>query len=83
MNRVVSIYVRYKDPQCELLLDYVQRHVSGDCGIVDDHDRRENETAIIVHMRIMSVYSLKNGVRIWIITEADRSSTCVMLPEEY
>jgi len=31
----------------------------------------------------MSVYLLKNGVRIWIITEADRSSTCVLLPEEY
>ena len=40
----------------ESLLDYIQRHVSGDSGIVDDRDRRENETAIIIHMRIMSVY---------------------------
>ena len=67
----------------ESLLDYLQRHLSGDWGIVDDADRRENETAIIIHMRIMSVYLLKNDVRIWIITEADRSSTCVLLPEEY
>jgi hypothetical protein len=67
----------------EPLLDHVQRHVSGDWGIVDDRDRRENETAIIIHMRIMSVYLLKNGVGIWIITEADRTSTCVLLPEEY
>lgn len=67
----------------ESLLDYFQRHASGDWGIVDDRDRRENETAIIIHMRIMSVYLLKSGVRIWIITEADRTSTCVLLPEEY
>ena len=67
----------------ESLLNYVQRHVSGDWGIVHDHDRRENETAIIIQMRIMSVYLLKSGVRIWIITEADRTSTCVLLPEEY
>jgi len=67
----------------ESLSDYVQRHVSGDWGIVKAEDRRENEVAIMLHMRIMSVYLLKSGVRIWIITEADRSSTCVMLPEEY
>ena len=67
----------------ESLLDYIQRHLSGDWGIVDDDDRRENEVAIIIHLRIISVYALKSGVRIWIITEADRSSTCVLLPEEY
>jgi hypothetical protein len=57
------------------------RHVSGDLGIVDDHDRRENENAIIIHMRIKSVYFLKSGARIWIITEGIRSSTCVKLSE--
>jgi hypothetical protein len=67
----------------ESLLNYVQRHLSGDWGIVKPEDRRENEVAILLHMRIMSVYLLKSGVRIWIITEADRSSTCVLLPEEY
>jgi hypothetical protein len=40
----------------ESLSDYIHRHLSGDWGIVDDHDRRENETAIMLHMRIMSVY---------------------------
>ena len=67
----------------ESLLDYLQRHLSGDWGIVDNHDRRENEVAIIIHLRIMSVYTLKSGVRIRIITEADRASTCLLLPEEY
>jgi hypothetical protein len=57
----------------ESLLDYVQRHVSGDWGVVKPEDRRENEVAIILHMRIMSVYLLKSGMRIWIITEADRT----------
>jgi hypothetical protein len=67
----------------ESLLEFLQRHLSGDWGIVDDADRRENEVAIIIQLRIVSAYLLKSGVRIWIITEADRSSTCVLLPEEY
>jgi hypothetical protein len=67
----------------ESLLDYLERHLTGDWGIVKPEDARENEYALIVKLRIMSVYILKNGVRIWVITEADRSSTCVLLPEEY
>lgn len=67
----------------ESVSTYLNRHVSGDWGIVKSEDARENEYAIIVKLRIMSVYILKNGVRIWVITEADRSSTCILLPEEY
>lgn len=67
----------------ESVSTYLSRHVSGDWGVVDAEDARENEYAIILKMRIMSVYLLKSGVRIWIITEADRRSTCVLLPEEY
>ena len=67
----------------ESVSTYLNRHMSGDWGIVDAADARENEYAIIVKLRIMSVYLLQSGVRIWVITEADRSSTCVLLPEEY
>jgi len=65
------------------LFTLINRHVTGDWGEVDAHDRIENELSLREGFRIMSVYTLSNGVRIWIITEADRSSTCVLLPEEY
>jgi hypothetical protein len=67
----------------ESLLVHLQRHLSGDWGEVDEHDARENELSLNHDLRIMSVYTLRAGARIWIITEADRSSTCILLPEEY
>jgi len=63
-------------------LEYVTRHLSGDWDIVKPEDRRENELALRAGLRIMSVYLLKSRVRIWVITEADRSSTCLFLREE-
>jgi hypothetical protein len=62
---------------------YLARHVTGDWGDLDDHDRRENELSIDQGFRILSAYALSDSTRIWIITEADRSSTCLLLPEEY
>ena len=62
---------------------YLARHQSGDWGEVDEHDRKENELSLEQGFRLMSVYSLSTGVKIWVITEADRSSTCILLPEEY
>ncbi len=65
-------------------LYYLQRHLSGDWGDVDSRDRAENERSLRNGWRLLSAYQLDNtGVRIWIITEADRSSTCILLPEEY
>ena len=68
---------------CALL----RRHAAGDWGDLDAHDRRENERALETGARIFSAYEtpgkgLRPG-RVWVITEADRSSTCVLLPEEY
>jgi len=62
---------------------FLDRHTSGDFGDVDDDDRQSNLDAIENDERIMSVYPLKNGEVIWIITEADRSSSCVLTPEDY
>ena len=62
---------------------FLARHVNGDWGDVDEHDRNENEFALKNGFRILSCYTLSNGERIWIITEADRSSTCILLPDEY
>ena len=61
----------------------LKRHLSGDWGEVDEHDRRENELSIAQGFRLLSAYPLSNGIKLWIITEADRSSTTILLPSEY
>lgn len=63
--------------------EFLGRHVAGDWGDLDDHDRRENEFSVEGGFRILSAYQTTRGVRLWVITEADRSSTCLLLPEEY
>lgn len=60
----------------------LSRHAGGDWGEIDGHDRRENERALRDGARLFSAYDTPAG-RCWIITEADRSSTCVLLPSEY
>lgn len=60
------------------------RHQHGDFGSLCEADVRLNREAIVAGTRILSCYEL--GVhreRVWIITEADRSSTCVLRPDEY
>ena len=59
------------------------RHVNLDPGDLSPEDIRENELSLQNGWRILSAYRLSDGVRIWIITESDRSSTCLLLPEEY
>lgn len=63
----------------ELLL----RHVTGDWGELDDEDKKENELSVEQGFRILSAYQLETGVKVWVITEADRSATTILLPEEY
>jgi hypothetical protein len=62
---------------------YIRRHASGDWGDVCDEDKAENELSLKHGFRLLSAYTLPSGDRIWIITEADRSSTTILLPEEY
>jgi hypothetical protein len=62
---------------------YMRRHHCGDWGDLCDEDKQANEDALIQGDRIVSHYNLGGGRRIYIITEADRSSTCILLPEEY
>ena len=64
-------------------LAYLNRHLSGDWGEVDEHHRAENEYSLQHDLRLLSAFSLSSGERVWIVTEADRSSTCILLPEEY
>lgn len=64
-------------------LPFVLRHVSGDWGDICVEDRQSNADALQYGYRLMSVYELSKTERLWIITEADRSSTTLLLPEEY
>lgn len=59
------------------------RHTSGDWGMVPDDDRRENDLSVAHGFRVLSAYRDSRGTKFWIITEADRSVTTVLLPEEY
>lgn len=65
------------------VLRCLQRHQAGDWGNVDEHDRQANESALIEGTRLFSVYHSSQGRKFWIITEADRSVTTVLLPEDY
>jgi len=66
---------------------FLARHEQGDWGEIDDFDRQQNETAVSQNLRILSAYTVPvandETVKIWIITEADRSTTTLLLPSEY
>ncbi len=65
-------------------LQLLKRHVSGDWGELGEDDKAENEFSLNKGFRILSAYLLpKTGVKVWIITEADRSATTLLLPSEY
>ena len=66
----------------EQLLLLLSRHLVGDWGDVCDEDAFANDTAVTNGFRILSSYKV-DGVKIWIITESDRSVTTFLLPEEY
>ncbi len=61
----------------------LERHAAGDWGELSPADRRANKVALENGTRLLSAYTLDGGVTVWIITEADRSSTCILLPSEY
>jgi hypothetical protein len=61
---------------------YIARHATGDWGELCAFDRRQNQIALRNGYRVFSSYEMITG-RVWIITEADRSVTTILLPEEY
>ncbi len=64
-------------------LNLLARHMNGDWGDLSLSDREENDFSMLNGLRILSAYNLQTGVKVWIITEADRSKTTILLPEEY
>ena len=63
--------------------DFLRRHMAGDWGELSDDDVKENELSLEQGLRLLSRYETAKGERIWIITEADRSATTILLPIEY
>lgn len=63
--------------------EFLRRHFGGDRGDLNEDDLRENEFSVGNGFRILSAYTTAKDEKLWVITEADRSSTCVLLPEEY
>jgi hypothetical protein len=64
-------------------MPFVARHQAGDWGAIPEEDIRENEYSLQHGFRLLSAYTLNTGVRLWLITEADRSATTILLPQEY
>lgn len=67
-----------------VIMQLLLRHQSGDWGIVHDEDRLTNDKAVLTGARIISSYHLQpSNQLLWVITEADRSTTTLILPDEY
>lgn len=66
----------------EAMTAALRRHVQGDWGEVGEEDARENDLSVREGFRILSAYQ-HNGRKFWLLTEADRSVTTILLPEEY
>ena len=62
---------------------YIIKHVTLDPGDLSKADIKENWLSLEHGFRILSAYTLSNGQRVWLITEANRASTTILLPEEY
>ena len=64
----------------------LRRHLAGDWGDVDDEDKAMNDAALVDGSRLLSAYHVGDSqtpIKFWIITEADRSFTTLLLPNEY
>jgi hypothetical protein len=64
-------------------IEFLRRHMSGDWSELSDEDVRENELSLREGFRVLSTYRTVKGQKLWIITEADRSATTILLPSEY
>lgn len=67
----------------EEMIRALSRHQSGDWGDLDDNDKIVNTSSLTEGGRILSAYSTTDRLRFWIITEADRSLTTVLLTQDY
>lgn len=83
LGRIVSTPNALQSLTRKDILVGIQRHQAGDWGELTAPDWEANDRALTQGGRILSAYNAANGTKFWIITEADRSTTTVLLPEDY
>ena len=71
------------EESCENAFEFLSRHQTGDWGEICDEDKQENELSLREGFRLLSSYRTNQGVKLWCITEYNRSVTTLLLPEEY
>lgn len=82
-TRGVNDLVAEDEKFTEFVMNSLKKHAGGDWGEMSQEDKDTNEQAVKHGMRIFSAYEKNILPKIWIITEADRSATTVLLPSEY
>jgi hypothetical protein len=83
LGRIVITAAAHEAISAEEAILALSRHAGGDWGDLCEHDREENEFALAHGYRLFARYLAANGTRFWIITEADRSATTILLPDDY
>ncbi|MFO1458221.1 MAG: hypothetical protein U1G08_02360 [Verrucomicrobiota bacterium] len=83
LGRVVATPNALENVPAPAILEGLSRHQHGDWGTLSKEDKNANETALKVGSRLLSAYHTVAGRKFWIITEADRSVTTILLPEDY
>jgi len=83
MTRGVNDLVAEDGVFAKFVMSSLTRHRRGDWGNLPDEDKQENELSLKAGYRLLSAYEVKGLPKIWIITEADRSATTILFPDEY
>jgi hypothetical protein len=83
LGNIVSTPAALKAVPQEEMSEALRRHGLGDWGDLDDEDKIANKRAFDTGGRLLSAYKTKSGTKFWIITEANRFATAILLPEDY
>ena len=83
MTRGVNNLVADDEAFANFVTESLARHVKGDWGELSGEDKAENDLSLKEGFRILSAYESGELPKIWIITEADRSATTILFPDEY
>ena len=83
MTKGVNDLVAEDETFAKFVMSSLTRHRRGDWGNLTEEDKQENEASLKQGYRLLSAYEAKRLPKIWIITEADRSSTTILFPDEY
>jgi hypothetical protein len=85
MTRSVAALVAEHQPLARVILAALPRHARGECPAMSEHDQRANAMALVDGSRMFTSWptGIDDEPTAWVITEADRSSTCVLLPSDY